>query len=141
MSKTLFDIGVAAALATVILLSAALPADAAGGVIGNLRGSVVVAQTGAPVSGATITAISPSGTYRGTTDARGYFAILQMPTDTYAVTVSKTGFLPQTVSGVTVLGDQSQSIGVIRLALEARTIGKVSVVARTASSAFQPNQT
>jgi len=141
MRKTFFDIGLAAALAASLLVTTVRTAEAAGGVIGNLGGSIVEAQTGAPVSGASITAISPSGTYRGTSDARGFFVILQMPTDTYAVTVSKTGFLPQSISGVTVLGDQSQSLGVVRLAAEAKTIGKVSVVAHAASSAFQPNQT
>ena len=141
MSKTLFDIGLAIALAAALLVTTVRSADAAGGVIGNLRGSVVDGQTGAPISGASITAIAPSGTYRGTTDVRGFFAILQMPTDTYTLTASKSGFLPQTISGVTVLGDQSQSVGVIRLAAEARTIGKVSVIAHAASSAFQPNQT
>jgi hypothetical protein len=141
MSKTLLGIGLAAALATVIVMSTAQFAQAAGGVIGNLGGSVVEARTGAPISGASITAVSPSGAFRATSDARGFFAILQIPTDTYTLTVSKSGFLPQTISGVTVLGDQSQSVGIIRLSSEARTIGKVSVVAHTASSAFQPSQT
>ncbi|HEY7980369.1 MAG TPA: carboxypeptidase-like regulatory domain-containing protein, partial [Candidatus Eremiobacteraceae bacterium] len=141
MIQALFEIGLAAALATAIVMTSSQSAQAAGGVIGNLRGSVVEANTGAPVSGAAITAVSPSGAFRATSDARGFFAILQIPTDTYTVTISKASFLPQTISGVTVLGDQSQSIGIIRLAPEAKTIGKVSVVAHSASSAFQPSQT
>ena len=57
MSKTLFDIGLAIALAAALLVTTVRSADAAGGVIGNLRGSVVDGQTGAPISGASITAI------------------------------------------------------------------------------------
>jgi hypothetical protein len=141
MSRTLFGVALALGVSAFALVGAMQPARAAGGVTGDLRGNVVDAKTAAPVGGASITAISVSGTYRGTTDARGFFAILQMPTDTYTLTISKNGFLPQSISGVTVLGDQSQSVGTIRLAAEAKTIGKVSVIAHAASSAFQPNQT
>ena len=135
MSRVLFGVVIALVVSAFALVGEVQPAQAAGGVTGNLRGIVIDAKTAAPVSGANVTAISASGTYRGTTDARGFFAILQMPTDTYTLTISKNGFLPQSISGVTVLGDQSQSLGTIRLAAEARTIGS-GIIAHAASSAF-----
>ena len=64
-----------------------------------------------------------------------------MPTDTYTVTISKDGYIAQTISGVTVLGDQSESLGVIKLQVTEKTIGTVKVTAHPAASAFQPTQT
>jgi len=117
------------------------PAFAAGGVLGTLRGSVVDPQTNVGIGGVLITAVSGSGSFHSTTDAKGFFALLQLPTDTYTVTVSKNGYASQEISGVTVLGDQSQSVGVIKLSSAPKTIGQVRVVARGAASAFQPTQT
>src|ERR1700687_3391328 len=134
-------------IAVFLLLLSALgafatkPADAAGGVSGARKGSVVDLKTGAPISSASVTAVSGSGVYRNLTDAHGFFAFLQVPTDTYTVTASKDGYLSQAVSGVTVLGDQVQNVGVIRLEPSVKTLGSMRIVARAASSAFQPNQT
>ncbi|HLW37124.1 MAG TPA: carboxypeptidase regulatory-like domain-containing protein [Candidatus Eremiobacteraceae bacterium] len=136
-----FRFGIALLFVAALFLSSASPALTAGGVIGTLRGSIVDAQTNAGISGVAITAVSGSGAFHTTTDTHGFFALLQLPTDTYTVTASKNGYATQVVSGVTVLGDQSQSIGVLKLSPAPRTLGQVRVVARGAASAFQPTQT
>jgi carboxypeptidase family protein len=117
------------------------PANSAGGVSGALRGNIVDAQTNAALAGVAITAVSPSGNFHATTDAHGFFVLLQLPTDTYELSISKAGFQPQVLSGITILGDQTQSIGVIKMAPAVRTIGSVRVTAHSPSSAFQPTQT
>lgn len=133
MARSLF-------LLFVLFVSCVAPAYAAGGVTGTLRGSVVDQQSGAPVSGAQVGVASPSGRFRTTTDQHGSFTFLELPTDTYVLSVERNGYAPQSLSGVTVLGDQSQNIGVLKMVPTLRTIGTVRATAR-ASSAFQPNQT
>jgi len=112
----------------------------AGGVTGTLRGSVVDQTTNKPLAAVQISVASPSGRFRTTTDGHGFFVFPQIPTDTYVLTLEKSGYAPQEIGGVTVLGDQTQSVGVIKLVLSLHTIGTVRSTSR-ASSAFQPNQT
>ncbi|MBV9271791.1 MAG: TonB-dependent receptor, partial [Candidatus Eremiobacteraeota bacterium] len=114
-------------------------AFAAGGVTGTLRGTVFDQKTNAPVSGATIDAVSGSATYHARTDAKGFFTIFAVTPDTYVVHVSAAGYEAATISGVTVFGDQSQTIGAVHLVPGIRTIANVT--SRSASSAFQPHQT
>jgi len=132
--------GIALVLIVAFLASSLAPAGAAGGVTGTLRGTVVDQQTGKPVVGAVVSVASPSGAFHATTDAHGFFAFLQIPTDTYVLAVEKQGYSSLSLSGVTVLGDQSQSVGALQLSSALRTIGVVHVNSHSAS-AFQPNQT
>ena len=141
VSRSLAPLGLALAIAGVIIASSDGPAEAAGGVSGTLRGTVVDQDHGNPVSGAKVTAVSVSGTFHAETDTHGFFVLLQVPTDTYALTIAKDGFLLQSIVGVTVLGDQTQSVGTVRLTPAAKQIGLVRVTAHAASSAFQPTQT
>jgi hypothetical protein len=141
MSKAISRFGTALFIAGALLTLCWRPADAAGGTTGALRGNVVSQETGAALAGVSIVAISPSGTYRATTDAHGFFILLQMPTDTYELSITKAGYSAQVLTGITLLGDQTQSIGVIKLLPGVRTIGTVTVTARSPSSAFQPTQT
>ena len=127
---------VAAALLGQIVLPA--PALAAGGVTGNLRGSVVDAASGSPLAGVTVVAVSASGRFQTTTDASGYYSLLQIPTDTYTLGFSKPGYDTFSLTGVTILGDQTQNAGPVRLST-LKTLAHVS--ARSPSSAFQPHQT
>src|ERR1700736_6545711 len=134
------------ALAALVMIGAYLTlptarALGAGGVVGTLRGNVVDVQTGRPLASVKITAVSVSGTYQTTTDAKGFFVLLQVPTDTYTLTVAKDGYLIQSITGVTILGDQSQSVGVIKLEPSVKQIGVVHATAHSAASAFQPTQT
>src|ERR1700736_5250070 len=141
MRWALVRFGMALLFVTALFSFLGRPAFAAGGVIGTLRGSVVDLQTNAAIGGVLITAVSGSGSFHASTDAKGFFTLLQLPTDTYTVTASKNGYEAQVISGVTVLGDQSQSVGVIKLGATAKTIGQGRVTARGAASAFQPTQT
>lgn len=114
-------------------------AIAAGGQTGNLSGTVVDAQSKAPLAGAAVSAASPSGSYSARTDARGFFSILGVAIDTYTLSVQAEGYETQLQSGVTVIGDQTVGLGTIVVQKRLRTIGKVT--ARSRSSAFQPTQT
>src|SRR5579872_2821789 len=108
-NRAYFRVFIALLLTGAFFLLQPLPSLGAGGVTGTLRGSVVDIQTNAPIGSVLITAVSGSGSYRATTDAHGFFALLQLPTDTYTVTASKNGYAAQVIQGITVLGDQSQS--------------------------------
>ena len=117
----------------------AYAAFAAGGVTGTLRGTVVDQTTSKPIANAQVTISALSGTFHATTDARGFFAILDVPPDTYVVKVTANDYEPITLTGITVFGDQTQSTGVVRLVRGLKTIANVQ--SRNASSAFQPHQT
>jgi hypothetical protein len=114
------------------------PIFAAGGQFGNLSGSVIDQTTKTPIAGAKVTVVSPSGTYHATSDSKGQFNILGMPVDTYLVTIEDQGYIASTFTGVTILGDQTQGLGLVVLSKE-RTIARVS--ARSQAGAFQPTQT
>ncbi len=138
--RPLGRLGFAFSLAAALLVSLGSPAQAAGGVTGALSGTLVDQRTGAPLSGVTVDAVSPSGSFKAITNEHGFFSLLQLPTDTYVVSFEKNGFAPASVSGVTLLGDQTQSVGTVRLTPSLRTIATVRTSARS-NSAFQPNQT
>ncbi|HZY98376.1 MAG TPA: TonB-dependent receptor [Candidatus Baltobacteraceae bacterium] len=80
------------------------------GTTGSFHGRVVEAGTGAPVAGATITAVSPSQSATVSTDAGGNFSIISLAPDTYVVSASKSGYDPQSQPGMTVFADQSRTI-------------------------------
>ena len=133
-------IRIAAALAaTVFYVASSLPALAAGGVTGAVRGAVVDSQTGAPIAGANVSIHAESGTYNGVTDSHGAFAFLDVPPDTYTVQIMAKGYIGDNVTGVTVFGDETLQLGSIKLIKGLKTIG--SVQARNTNSAFQPHQT
>ncbi|MBV8374370.1 MAG: TonB-dependent receptor [Candidatus Eremiobacteraeota bacterium] len=128
------------AVAVFALLSiSALPAFAAGGVYGNLNGTIVDATTKAPITGAQIVARSPSGSHSARTDARGFFIILGMEVDSYTVSVTAPGHESATIPGVTVFGDQTDSLGTVALHPQLKTIAQV--LSRSVSSVYQPTQT
>src|SRR5579863_610199 len=105
------------------------------GTTGSIQGFVTDAN-GHPISGATVTAVAPSQTSHSTTDSKGFYAILQLSPDTYAVTGSKDGYDPTTTYGLTVQADQTTK-GDLVLNESAKVIGHVtstavaSVVSRT----------
>jgi hypothetical protein len=87
----------------VILLTAIVPAAGASPEkqrLGSLRGSVVDAETGAPIIGASVLIV---GTSRGASaDSAGQFKILNVPVGTYAVRISSVGHEPSTRTDVIV---------------------------------------
>jgi len=122
-----------------IVWSSALPTLAAGGQNGNLSGTIIDNVTKAPVADASINAAAPTGSYTARTDSHGSFTILGMVVDTYTVSIQAQGYDPVSTPGVTIQGDQTVSLGTVTLSKTLRTIGRV--VARSASSVFQPKQT
>src|SRR5579864_5927382 len=114
------------------------PAFAAGGVQGNLTGSVIDATSGRPIADVRVSALSPSGSFNGTSDAGGHFTLLGLPADTYTVSFTKTGYDSISQPGVVVFGDETDSVGTIRMN-SLRVIGHA--VSRARNGAFQPTQT
>jgi hypothetical protein len=62
------------------------------------------------------------------TDASGSFTFISLSPDTYSVAVDKQGFQPQSLAGVTVFADATQTLA-IRMLPELRTIAKVTSTA------------
>jgi hypothetical protein len=108
------------------------------GTTGTINGTVTDADSKLPLSGVTVNAVSPTGRYVGSTDARGFFAFNGVSPDTYTVSFELKGFQPQTITGINVFADQSVSASTT-LQKSLVTIGKVT--ARAQGGAFQPNQT
>src|SRR5579864_9573101 len=123
-------LALAVALTLSMVLSIAGPAFAAGGIQGNLTGTVRDASTQAPIADVGVTAQSPSGSFSGTTDGGGHFTLLGLPADTYTVSFSKTGYDSISMPGVAVFGDETDSVGVVRLNKSLRTIVHVTSRAR-----------
>ena len=130
---------IASLLAVAILAMTAPAAFAAGGVYGTLSGTVVDATTHNPISGASVSVKSPSNSYSATTDGGGHFTILGISVDTYTVTITAAGHDTVNVPGVTVFGDQINSISTVSLEPHLATIARVT--SRSVSSAYQPTQT
>ncbi len=122
-----------------IVLSITTPSFAAGGQTGGLSGTVTDSDTHAPIAGASVTAASPTGTFKTTTNAAGFFTILGMPVDTYTLSIETQGYQAATQTGVTLTGDQTVGLGQVRLLKELRTIARTT--ARSTTGAFQPTQT
>ena len=75
------------------------------GGLGTLNGQVTAANGGAPIPGATVTMTDPMNyTYSATTDDGGSYT-RALPAETYEVIATAFGYLPQTVTGVTVYTD------------------------------------
>ena len=130
------------ALAVVAGLLAATcgPARAVGGETGNINGTIV-SQSGAPVAGARVAIAAPTGSYTQRSDAKGFFQFLGVPVDTYTISVDAQGFEAISQSGITVPGGDTYPLGTLKLQ-PANALHQIArVTARSAASAFQPNQT
>ncbi len=128
----------AALIVAAMLLSAASPAFAVGGQTGNINGRVLD-DSGKPVAGVTVSLASPQATYKAKTDANGYFNVLGVLADTYTIAIDLPGFAAFVQPGITVPGGDTTNLGAVKLQRALKTIGNVT--ARSASSAFTPNQT
>src|SRR5579885_3719872 len=134
-----FAVALSIAAALSMMLISLTPAWAAGGVQGNLTGAVQDASTGKPLADVHVSAQSASGSFSGTTDAGGHFTLLGLPADTYTVSFTKNGYDSVSLPGVAVFGDETDSVGEVRLNKSLKTITHVS--ARARNGAFQPTQT
>ena len=101
-------------------------AGTTGGVIGS-----VTDQTGKPVAGAKVTATAPSETLSTSTDSAGHFAFLSLAPDTYTLQVEKEGFSNQSITGVVIFADNSQTLA-ITLQPQLKTIANVTSRAASA---------
>ena len=122
--------------AAVLCTSFIAPQAALAGTTGNISGTVTDA-TGKPVADVAVTAASLSQTGHGTTDARGFFSIVNLTPDTYSVSFQKQGFQALSVPGVTVFQDQTNTLNE-KLQTELRVIA--SVHASGASNLVKSNQ-
>ncbi|HXO18003.1 MAG TPA: TonB-dependent receptor, partial [Candidatus Dormibacteraeota bacterium] len=98
------------------------------GVTGGLTGTVIDADTSAPIAGAQVTATSPSQSATTTTDAAGHFGFLTLAPDTYTVTASKTEYQSTSVPGEVVFADTVQ-IAAVRMPKALKTIAHVTSAA------------
>ena len=105
------------------------------GTTGVLSGRVVDTQTQAPITGAKVVVASPSGASTTTTDKNGSFTFLSLQPDTYALTVSQSGYDIAQLNGITISADQAVTYNVT-LARSLQQIGRVQ--SRAAGSLIQP---
>jgi len=73
---------------------------------GGVSGTVTDAQTGLPISGATVTC-STCTTTTATTNGSGQYAFTAVPNGTYSLTFNASGYVPDTISGIPVAGPNS----------------------------------
>jgi hypothetical protein len=126
------------ALAFAFVATTVTPSLAVGGQTGTVSGTVVD-TAGHPVSNASVSIASPSGSYQATTDTSGRFSITGVVVDTYALSISKQGYELFQQAGVTIPGDQTVALGSLTIAQRLQNIGRTS--SRSVSGAFQPGQT
>jgi hypothetical protein len=98
------------------------------GTTGTISGTVTD-QNGAPVAGVRVTATSPSQNASVTSDAKGFYSVLNLSPDTYTITASKTGYDPSTLNGVTVTADQNAN-GDIKVHATTAVLGHVTATAQ-----------
>jgi len=104
------------------------------GTTGGMNGTVVD-ENSAPVQNALVTVASPSQVAHTSTDTNGKFNFLALIPDTYTLSVEKQGYESQSLTGVTVIADQNNSVNVATRRV-LRTIGRVT--SRAPSSLIKP---
>lgn len=76
-----------------------------------ISGRVTAAGSGTPISGATVTALLTSATYQATTNAKGIYAIANVPSNsTYTVSVAKSGYYFTSQTASTGLSQNSHAV-------------------------------
>lgn len=104
---------------------------------GSISGIVSDAKTHAPIAGAQVTATSPSGNYRTSSDGKGFYILQGMQPDTYNITASAQGYAAMTLPGETVITANVIRVN-IEMATEARVLGHLYT--RAQASLVQPSQ-
>ena len=109
------------------------------GTTGTITGSVVDPQSNAAVSGARVTATSPSQSTSTTTDTNGRYTFVSLTPDTYTISVAASSTRDAaSVSGVTVQADQSLTV-TLQQPTKLKVIG--SVTSRAAAALVKPGTT
>src|SRR5579884_789190 len=96
----------AGVLALAALFFCQLPSPVFAQTTGVLSGRVTDASTHAPIANVSVTVAAATGTFRGTTNARGFYSITGLYADTYTVSFQVEGYQPLSVPGVTVSPNQ-----------------------------------
>jgi hypothetical protein len=136
MRKTL-QTGATYAVIVSLMLAAEVTRTLAAGTTGSIYGTVTD-SAGARLADVSVSAAAPSYSAKTLTGSNGFYSLVGVPPDTYAMTFSKQGYAVATRPGITVTQDQSQNVSVA-LAKQPRTLGEVTV--RSAASLMQPTQT
>lgn len=118
------------------LLSSPIMSSTTGKIAGVVRDS----ENGAPLTGAQVTAASPSQTATARTDAGGRYTFLSLIPDTYTVTATKEGYIPSSITGISVFADQSQDV-ILHLVASAKVLGTVHVAAHSPLNPVRPGTT
>jgi hypothetical protein len=98
------------------------------GTTGGLAGTVTDTATKRPLAGAKVTAASPSQIAATTTDSGGHFQFLNLAPDTYVVSAQAQGYSGISVSGVTIVADNTRNLP-LSAQKELQTIGRVTASA------------
>src|SRR3981081_2369242 len=93
---------------------------------GAISGNVTDANTSAPVAGAKVSIVAPTGNYTTATSSAGFYSGVRLPPDTYTVTVSKNGYELGISTGITVTQGVNYKNDV-HLQPSVKTIGRVPV--------------
>jgi hypothetical protein len=122
-----------------VVLAAFFPLTGAlAGTTGGLRGRVLDAATKAPLAGVTVAVASPSQAARAVTDSSGSFTFLSLSPDTYVLSLAKSGYDSASISGITIVADQTQSLA-LDLQKSLKTIGQIR--SRSTTDVVRPGAT
>src|SRR5215469_15979055 len=103
---------------------------------GQITGRVVDASTNAPIAGANVTAVSPTGNYKAVTGSNGYFAMVNVYPDTYTVSVTAAGYTAAMSQGNTVNQNVSTTVD-FSMTKTTTVLGHVTV--RGVTTVVQPS--
>ncbi|MBV9269553.1 MAG: carboxypeptidase regulatory-like domain-containing protein, partial [Candidatus Eremiobacteraeota bacterium] len=95
---------------TAALVLALSAATAFAGTTGVISGVVTDAQSHSPIANVQVAAAAPTGRYTAKTDAHGFYSMAGVYADSYTVSFQIQGYEPQSIPGVTVFADQSQTV-------------------------------
>lgn len=113
------------------------PLTASAGTTGIIEGTVTDSATGKPIAGASVVAVSPSGTFSSTTDAHGFYSIQSVLPDTYTVRITANGYADVSIPGIFVQQDTVAKADQ-KLSAALKTIAQVQ--ARGRNDLVQPYQ-
>ena len=121
---------------TIVFMGAPTSTFAATGTTATIQGTVIDAQTGAPIAGVKINAVSPSQTSTATTDSHGFYVFNGLDADTYTLSFQLEGY--QGVSDPGITASQAQTVTHnAALGKALRTIARVE--SRNSSNLVNPN--
>lgn len=129
--------GATIAAIVALLLAAEGTRTLAAGTTGSIYGTLTD-TAGARLANVSVSAAAPSYATKTLTGANGFYSLIGLPPDTYAMTFSKTGYAVASRPGITVTQGQSQNVSV-SLETQPRSLGQVTV--RGATALMQPTQT